>query len=660
VILDELVLYNFGVYRNRQALSLTPASKKQPIVLVGGLNGGGKTSLLDAVQLALYGPLANVSSRKGLAYDKYLQRMTHRGVDPEAGTFIELGFRTYLEGVVQSYRIRRTWSLGSTERLREGLDVYHNGHRDSVLSDRWPELVEAFVPRGVAPLFFFDAEQIERFADIENSATLLETAVGSLLGLDLVDRLSSDLDLLQRRKRLDRAPSANRSYLVELETQCTALASAEEAARTEASRADETVRGFATAYEDATQRYRHEGGELFQTRASIETKLEMTRTRVAQLEGELRDLAGGPACLLLARDLLGQLHDRLRRDRDALQSRALTQFMTSRDEELIALLSTALSADSVRLVSTVLADDRKRREAGAEASVLGIGLDGLGQAGHLVESLCRDVLPVLQVRLNELRAAQLVAEELERALADIPAAEALAAVQGDRDSARTSLERARVDAQLAKDRHTEATHRLKVAQRKRDEVERGIAEADLEGADLTRFQWHADKAKGTLQAFRRDAVKRHLSRIEQTVSESFTQLLRKKRLVRSVAIHPESMRLELRGPHGSVIEPEQLSAGERQLLAISMLWGLARASGRPLPVIIDTPLGRLDSSHRRHLLTRYFPLASHQVVLLSTDEEIDEAAFRELEPYVGRTYRLEFDDDSSSTQIHEGYLCQTA
>lgn len=89
-----------------------------------------------------------------------------------------------------------------------------------------------------------------------------------------------------------------------------------------------------------------------------------------------------------------------------------------------------------------------------------------------------------------------------------------------------------------------------------------------------------------------------------------------------------------------------------------MLWGLARAAGQPLPIVIDTPLGRLDGSHREHLLKRYFPHASHQVILLSTDTEIDEQAYDRIAAYVGHSYRLEFDtrELGNATTVEPGYF----
>ena len=108
--------------------------------------------------------------------------------------------------------------------------------------------------------------------------------------------------------------------------------------------------------------------------------------------------------------------------------------------------------------------------------------------------------------------------------------------------------------------------------------------------------------------------------------------------------------------HSQTIQQYELSAGEQQLYAIAMLWALRQVSGRPLPIMIDTPLGRLDSNHRRRLIERYFPHASHQVVMFSTDTEVDETFYEALQPVVSRAYHLDFDETERMTEIREGYF----
>ena len=138
--------------------------------------------------------------------------------------------------------------------------------------------------------------------------------------------------------------------------------------------------------------------------------------------------------------------------------------------------------------------------------------------------------------------------------------------------------------------------------------------------------------------------------------ESFQKLLRKTELVKALSIDSSTFEASLTGRDGKSLPFDRLSAGERQLLATSMLWGLARASGRPIPTIIDTPLGRLDSEHRSHLIERYFPNASHQVLLLSTDEEISNDYLEALRPAITRSYLLDHDETKGSTSIKEGYF----
>jgi DNA sulfur modification protein DndD len=111
-------------------------------------------------------------------------------------------------------------------------------------------------------------------------------------------------------------------------------------------------------------------------------------------------------------------------------------------------------------------------------------------------------------------------------------------------------------------------------------------------------------------------------------------------------------------PNGQLLPKQRLSAGEKQLLAIAFLWGLARVSGRNLPIAIDTPLGRLDSSHRNHLVERYFPTASHQVILLSTDTEIGKPELVKLteQEAISRSYLLKYHPAQGNTTLEEGYF----
>ena len=164
------------------------------------------------------------------------------------------------------------------------------------------------------------------------------------------------------------------------------------------------------------------------------------------------------------------------------------------------------------------------------------------------------------------------------------------------------------------------------------------------------------RVKVLLESYKEKVRDRNLSRLEDLILESFQSLMRKETLVEDIKIDRDNFNLRLFGSEKNEIPTDRLSAGERQILAISMLWALAKASGRPLPAVIDTPLGRLDSTHRKHLVDRYFPNASHQVILLSTDEEIDEKFFNDIESRLGLSYELYHNNETQSTSVREGYF----
>ena len=82
MILQQLTLRDFGLFKGRQVLDLRRAKrpgKGRPIVLFGGVNGAGKTTILDAIQLVLYGVRARCSKRSNLPYEEFLAQSIHQG-----------------------------------------------------------------------------------------------------------------------------------------------------------------------------------------------------------------------------------------------------------------------------------------------------------------------------------------------------------------------------------------------------------------------------------------------------------------------------------------------------------------------------------------------------------------------------------------------------
>jgi DNA sulfur modification protein DndD len=291
-----------------------------------------------------------------------------------------------------------------------------------------------------------------------------------------------------------------------------------------------------------------------------------------------------------------------------------------------------------------------------QPTLLDLDADDTALAGSLAQHLLPDLTRRLTVLSSRQQEYMIMIDQLDRSLAGVPAPDALASLAAELNIARRELADAQADFQRA-DGQLTATR----AERARadERYERAIdqaGKATLAAEDQRRLIEHAQRARETLQGFRVATTRRHVDRIAGFVMEALQQLLRKELLITDLHIDPESYAVDLRGQGDEELLASQLSAGERQLLAIALLWGLARAGGQPLPVIIDTPLGRLDGSHRNRLIERYFPQASHQVILLSTDQEIDEDAWSKLQRSTGHAYRLEFDESTAGTNIRPGYF----
>jgi len=150
--------------------------------------------------------------------------------------------------------------------------------------------------------------------------------------------------------------------------------------------------------------------------------------------------------------------------------------------------------------------------------------------------------------------------------------------------------------------------------------------------------------------------KNKINMLQEKTFEMYRLLSSKSGLIKDITIDDQSYEIRIVDRNGHEIKKSGLSAGEKEVFAISLLWGLAQTSQLKLPIIIDTPLSRLDSTHRDNIVNNYFPNAGEQVIVLSTDTEIDKEYYRSMRSHLTGAASLEFDQRQELTTVKAGYF----
>lgn len=658
MILRGIILENFGLYAGTTKIDLVPRRRKgreSPIVLVGGKNGAGKTTLLEAVRLSLYGRRALGSRVAQSEYEQYLRDAVHRGGENRSAA-VGIEFDYAEDGTVHRYKVQREWSLRD-KKVVESLAVEKDGAAiSSVPRDEWHQFLQELIPPGVSQLFFFDGEKIQEIADGDQDNEQLAEAIRGLLGIELVVRLRTDIGLFLARHQsgadagtVERLESVLRE-ITTIQRSCSDLS--EKIAELVSTRDSQ-----ARAAEQIRRRFVAEGGDAALKRARIEAEQHEVQKKCAAIEHELRELANGLLPFAVAPKLVKSFHKALsrrsgkgRKETASQIQDALASWRRSRDTDRKADWNAKHWSDLARFLDSWAEGDG--RQHGNAPAFKEVG-DGAAALTRLAE---------VEVAVRP-RSLQL-ATELEKAMSRLAKLET-SLIRADNAAAGVMLDELR----LAEQR-VGATEAMLHAQQQELKLLRGqLVTLDRDRRKLLDEQARssaasermalAGKTANALAAYERRLLEHKIGQLRGEFVKRFNQLARKTEFVSDVRIDPDSFAVTLIDRSGNEVQKTSLSAGEKQIYAIAMLWALARTSGRPLPMIIDTPLARLDSEHRSNLIERYFPTASHQVVLLSTDTEVDIRLLHALGPNVSHTYRLDYDPESQSTTAALGYFGET-
>ncbi|WP_122555863.1 DNA sulfur modification protein DndD [Pseudomonas viridiflava] len=667
MIIDSLSVLDFRVFSGAHNFDLAPKIKRgknAPIVLFGGLNGGGKTTILSALKLALYGKGVLGSGATVAEYHQYLRECIHRAhnsIAKPTRASVELTFRYAQYGVISSYQLIRDWFVDPSGKVKEGLIISRDGQPLTELSyDQAQAFLNELIPVGVSELFFFDGEKIASLAE-ETSGDALRESINKLLGLDLIDRLHSDLSVIIRGRSVKKASADRKQKIAEAERTYNELneqlAEVREKLLLMRVNTVEATKNLGNIEASINAR----GGAWSASRQEETVNLDSLVVEKKAIEHTLHDMLSGLLPFAITQSLNEKLLAQLDNEQRAQKAQVLSEYLQRQQSNFLAEVESTFAMTKEQLPAL---QDIFLRTFGSEVAS---SFQHQSPVHELSDTQRFSITHRLQNDVGSLqqRAAGLVMtlqeadsqiESARENIARAPDEKVLIPLFNEQGQLQGRLSALEEQRSVMVEEAKALLNCLSMAARQLDDLYTEIAESQEE----ERLTGLAQNARDVLKEFSVRARIEKLKELESQFYTSFNGLARKENRNLSIQIDPNSFEVVLIDDEGVILRKEELSAGEKQIFAISILEALARTSGRSLPVVIDTPLGRLDSIHRKKLVENYFPKTSHQVIILSTDTEIDYAFYEGLQGSISHSYHLVYSPETRSTQAEEGYFWRWA
>ncbi|MCG9638753.1 DNA sulfur modification protein DndD [Vibrio sp. Isolate34] len=660
MLITKLTLNNFRVFRGVHEIDLRPAPARlsksgpiegteRPIILFGGLNGAGKTSILTAVRLALFGRQSFSQVLSNGEYVDTLSELIHKGVGHggvQDNASIELEFKYSQNGEENTYKVIRGWKRGKKDNLcleKDGIQIPELNY------EQCQGFLNELIPTGIADLFFFDGEKIAELAEDE-SGSVLKTAVRRLLGLDVIAKLKSDLNIFLKKQGAGALSQSLKEEMNSLDEQRIIHERNAEKLRGEADIVDAQIELVSRDILSLENKLSQNGGAWAKTREDEQLKVESLLKEKVELEKQIRMEMETNLPFSLAPKAMQRLQTQIKQEQ---QVKKKQNFGNELDSFLETLCSKYPSFDT-EMAQNAIADSFKAHvgEFDSTELLLDISDRQSNTIDYQLSNLSQDSFSRFDKARIRLKKVEDEIDHASNNIARAPEQEQVQELFTDVRALDKKKEKLIIEYH---DLLEKAKRELRLALETARQIQK-LHDKHKDQSNKDQSVGNAQNSILLLDKFGEQLTKARVNQLENEFVQSYKKLARKEDLQLTASINPTTFDVELVDEHGIKINRKAMSAGEKQIYAISILEALGRTSGRKLPIIIDTPLGRLDSHHRDKLVENYFPTASHQVVILSTDTEIDRNYTSLIQDDIARTYEICFDGTTKASTLKDGYF----
>ncbi len=729
MIINKIGLGNFGSFEGEVQFDISINNPEKNIILVGGKNGTGKTTLFTAIKLGLYGYIAFGYDTASTSYYRRIKRLINKNSlsRKNVNTYVFLDFKLEEDREIANYVLTRQWKY-EEQKLVEIFSVERNG---KILSEEEIESFENYIKSLIPPqlfdLFFFDGEKISDFFLEGNTSRNLKEALLLLCGYDTFDIMDNNFKRILHNENdglFNDEEKKVSELLNEIErTQKSIVYENSNLAGIE----NEIIR-LEERQQQLEQEFRNAGGLRAQEIAKLKNDISREEKLREEKHEWLKEFANDSLPFIIANDLVQEVkcqidkerkHEKYKTIKESLNSEFLKQVIFEEISNTNIKIIDSSNRDYANTFSEILSmhiDDKIKPDFDTEkfepihylshdeeSNVFDLIRKIESQSTSLVRK-CKDEISKSLIKtqkfkkklelsernndvlLNYTNNLSQIKEQIGKLMVEKGKVQvyidnlnkSLADLETKFKKADESLRKVRKDKsvfELCKNsRSLLAEFVLALIEKKLDSVKEKflfmfkqlIAKNDyIQAIDIDK------DFNVTLYRQSTTSISLVSNMMENIGFESFVNQMgdlcikhlidvlgisKKSELEKALRDWKENYLIEL----PVKVDINGFSKGEQQIYIMSLYWALIKMSKNNIPFVIDTPYARIDSIHRERITTKFFPSLSSQVLILSTDEEINNDYYNLIKPFISKEFLISYSDKDQCTNVEGKYFFEVA
>ena len=646
LIINRLMIFNYKNYEGYNEFNLSTSENKN-VILIGGLNGSGKTTISEAIRLCLYGSKMNGSPMTEAKYQECISEMWTRGNNDEK-MFIAMDIMVNAETPPIRLTVKREFKKQNNI-FEEKLSLTKDD-KDVELIDRnyWEYYIKKILPPHISRYFFFDGEQIRSIVASEYSADYLLNAVRDLTDISKLEVLNIDLlEVKKRISRLNMKPSIEKK-IKSLESRIKEIENLIEINIEESSIFSIEKTKLLEKKDEIDSEFNRALGTIEKNNEKLKKELGQCKTKYTELNDYVQQYVYSQCPRLICAEIIDE---------------ALTTAKKENDNSVRLLLSDHLSEKATIIKKSINEINIGKGTLAKvlqviDAELLNNELNTVYYSEPIVDLTYQQIKNIKIELNNEENKFTFInrLREREEVMLNIQKNEKKLARHSDQSLEKFEEELIKVNNQIftINEKIKEKNMTILIKNQEIEKLKKDVYTEEKNLILTTRDKSAIkiiDEISSTIKIRSTLQMSRSIEDLELKINEIYSLLKNKDDMVKTIKIMP-NYSLKLIGYDGIDVNVRWISEGEKGILMYSLMFGLLNLSHSKLPLIIDSPLGRMDSEHVKKLIKHLYPKIGNQVIILSHDREITRKNLPDMTSVISRMYLL----NNKSPKIVEGYF----